>query len=83
MIVSNEYKEEYGIPENYEGKVIEIHHIDGDDDINDFIEETGNDTIKVLINNQEDDYLWGDLTDGTDFPYHITIGDIGMGAWVV
>ena len=47
MILSKEYLEEYGEVENYEGKIIEIHNIDEDDDVNDFIKETGEEAIKI------------------------------------
>ena len=82
MLVSKEYFEEYGIPDCYEGKIIEIHHIDGDDDINDFIEEkAGNGTIKIRITHQEDDYMWGEMLNGEYFDFHITLQDIGNGCW--
>lgn len=86
MELSKEFLEEFGEVENYEGKVIEIHHVDGDDDVNDFIDEHADSedgTIKVKINYQEDDHLYGNLLDGTEFPFHIELQDIGMGSWVV
>ena len=84
MEVSKEFEEEFGIPECYEGKIIEVHHIDGDDEVNDYIEEHQNSqgTIEVLITNQEDDYLYGELLNGEIFPYHIELRDIGNGSWV-
>ena len=86
MNLSKDYLEEFGIPENYEGETLEIHHVDGDDDINDFIDEntsSENGTIKIKITYQEDDRLYGELLDGTKFPYHISLQDIGMGSWVL
>ena len=83
MEVSKEYLEEFGTPECYEGKIIEVHHIDGDDEVNDFIEEHQNEegTIKVKITHQEDEYLWGNLITGEEFPFHIELTDLGCGAW--
>lgn len=86
MNLSKEYIEEFGTVENYEGKILEVHHVDGDDDVNNFIDEHADsetDTVKIKVTYQEDDRLYGELLDGTDFPYHINLSDIGMGSWEI
>lgn len=85
MKISQDYLEEFGNPECYEGKIIEVHHVDGDDNVNNFIDKhaNGDGTIKIKITYQEDDNLYGELLDGADFPYHIELQDIGMGSWVI